>query len=337
MNFLSSFRRRNFLKTGGAALMIGTLGLAQSRATAQEIEQGTPQEPTKKFQTAGFFRFSLGAFTVTIVSDGYLTLPTSAIATNIPEAQVKAFLKSYIRDVEQHFSHTNLCLIDTGKERILIDAGSGSKFQSSAGRVLQNLEASGYMAEDIDSVVLTHAHPDHAWGIIDDKTGKPRFPNASYYINATEWDYWTQDDLAGKLPQDMQSMAETTQNNLLPIAAQTKRIKPGDEIAPGIEALDTSGHTPGHISLQVSSEKQAMIVSGDVIMHSYVSFEQPDWHFRFDMDAEKAAQVRKQILDRCATDELVLVGFHLPFPGVGYVAKKGKSYNWLPQVWRWDL
>ena len=168
------------------------------------------------------------------------------------------------------------------------------------------------------------------------KTSKPNFPKAQYYINAVEWDYWTQDNLEAELPKAMRPMVPVTRNTLTPIAANTKRIKPGDEIAPGIIALDTAGHTPGHISVLASSDKDNLIVSGDVVLHGYASFEQPQWHYRFDMDPEKAAQVRMAILDRSVVDNLLFVGFHMPFPGVGHVIKSGKAYRWLPMPWKWN-
>lgn len=342
MTFLSSLKRRDFLKIGGAGMALPVFGALSTQVVAQANTKPEDRSGEQDLvqQAPGFFRFSLGETKITILSDGSLTLPTSSLAVNVPEAQVKAFLKANYRNREKHYSHTNACLIDTGDERILVDVGSGPSFQQSAGRLLKNLAASGYKPDDITSVVITHAHPDHVWGILDPKTEQPHFENANYYIAAAEWDYWTQEDLTTQLPKAMHQMVPNIQKNLLGIAEKAKRIKPGDEIAPGITALDTSGHTPGHISVQIIPDGEGagqapIVVTGDVLLHSFISFEQPTWQFGFDMDPNKAAKTRQSLLEQSVAEETYIIGFHLPFPGVGRVAKSGQAFRWVPEVWRW--
>ena len=179
MKRFPNIARRTFLKASGIAASTASLSALTSFALAQKTPVDTSpktQNTAPTFQAPGFFRFSLGEFKITIISDGSLSLPVSSFISNVPEAQVKSFLKSVRNDVEMHYSHTNTCLIDTGNERILIDAGSGTQFQPTAGRLLRNLELSGYQANDIDKIVLTHAHPDHAWGLIDKKNEQTQFP-----------------------------------------------------------------------------------------------------------------------------------------------------------------
>ncbi len=330
MKKLYAPNRRKLLKAAGLGTWLALGTSLPAFATEKKEERNV-------FQSPGFFRFKLGEFIVTVLSDGGLTLPNSVFGGNIPEAQVKAFLKANFSDAANYFAHTNACLIDTGKQRILIDVGSGGKFQKTTGSIDQNLKAAGYELKDINKVVITHAHPDHMWGLLAGDGSQLRFPNADYYVNAVEWDYWTQDDVETKVPDAVKQFADITKKTLLPIAAKTKRVKPGEEAIPGFEVIDTSGHTNGHISLAIRSGKETLIVSGDVVHHPYVSFERPDWHFGFDMDADKAVKSRKALLERAVTEKSLFVGFHLPFPGVGNVVRKGKTFRWIPANWQWSL
>lgn len=336
MKKLFAIDRRGLLAAAGLSAL-STFGSSVMALAEEKNEKAEKAKSDRTFQAPGFFRFKVGLYTITVLSDGGLSLPLSVFGGNMPEAQVKAFLKANSADAGSYFAHTNACLVDTGKNKILIDVGSGDKFQKTTGAIEKNLNAAGYALKDIDKVILTHAHPDHMWGLVDSVNGKPRFPNADYIINAVEWDYWTQDSVETKVPDPVKQFATVTKKTLLPIAAKTRRIKPGEEVLPGITAIDTSGHTNGHISLTVQSNKETMIISGDVVHHPYISFEQPDWHFGFDMDAEKAVKARKNLLEQAVVDQSLFVGFHLPFPGVGRVVRKGKTYRWVPENWQWSL
>ena len=156
-------------------------------------------------------------------------------------------------------------------------------------------------------------------------------------MNADEWAFWTADDAASKLAEGFASFAAGAKRNLLPISGRTKRIKPGDEIAPGVRAIASYGHTIGHMSVMVQSQKEQLLITGDAINHAHISFEHPDWEPKVDMDGAQAVISRKKLLDMAATDRLTVVGYHLPFPGVGHVARNGSGYRWVPALWRWEL
>ena len=327
---LSPFSRRDMLKAGGAgALMAAGATILPAGAIAKS-------DRTHK-QAPGYFRFSHGEFEITVLSDGNLVLPVNFMAGNVPEATLKAFLGSNYLDTQSHLSHVNLSLINTGKEMILVDTGCGPNFQESAGKLVDNLAAAGIKPEQIDKIILTHGHPDHVFGIIDEFEDSPLFPNAEYYMNADEWAFWTADDAASKLADGFASFAAGAKRNLLPISGRTKRIKPGDEIAPGVRAIASYGHTLGHISVMVQSQKEQLLITGDAINHAQISFEHPDWEPKVDMDGAKAVISRKKLLDMAATDRITVVGYHLPFPGVGHVARNGSGYRWVPALWRWEL
>ena len=121
----------------------------------------------------------------------------------------------------------------------------------------------------------------------------------------------------------------------MPVSARTKRIDVGKDITAGIQTIDTSGHTVGHMSLLVSSENEKLLVLGDIVHDAYISFERPDWHFGYDQDPKKGALVRKKILQMAASQGLPAVGYHLPFPGLGMIARKGAAFRWLPANWQW--
>ncbi len=257
MRKLSPFSRRDMLKAGGAAALMAAGAQIWPEYAVAKADKALKQAP-------GFFRFGHGDFEITVISDGNLSLPTSFMAGNVPEAKLKAFLTSNYLDAQTHLSHVNLTLINTGKHLVLIDTGAGQNFQSSAGKLVDNLAAAGYTPDQVDKIFLTHGHPDHVWGIIDDFEEAPRFPNAEYFMNETEWAFWTADDTASKLPEAFASFASGAKRNLLPVGGRTKRIKPGDEIVPGISAVQSYGHTPGHLSVMVTSNDNQLLVTGDV-------------------------------------------------------------------------
>lgn len=286
-------------------------------------------------QNSGYFRFELGDFKITILSDGNLTTPTQIIGTNRPREEVTAYLQDRYLDPASNYAHTNHVLIDTGEAKVLVDVGSGEKFQGTAGRLVVNMERAGVDPGDVTHVALTHAHPDHVWGMLDVFEDEPRMPEASYAIAATEFDWWMAEDRINQVPEMMQGFVVGAQNALRPVADRTAMVQNNAEIVPGVTMIDTPGHTMGHMSVMVESGGDALLILGDAINHAYVSFEHPDWHFGFDTDKEMAAMTRKRLLDMAATDRIAVAGYHLPFPGVGHVAKRGEAYQYLASPWQW--
>jgi len=329
MEKLSPFSRRDMLKAGGAAAaMAAGLPLLPGSVLAQD-ERKTTQVP-------GYYRFDVGDLELTIVSDGNITLPTALEADNVPESELKAFLEANYLNPDTVYSQMNVCLINTGDELILVDTGGGNYFQDSAGKLVENLEAAGHSADQIDKVILTHGHPDHCWGVIDDFEETPRFPNAVYFMNGKELDFWTSKDAASRLPENLKLFATGAFRNLNPIKDKTTRTKADFEVSPGIRTIDSFGHTLAHQSVMVEQGSEKLLITGDAIHHWPISFEHPDWTPILDMEPQQAVETRKRLMSMAADEKLTVVGYHMPYPGIGHIARNGNVFRWVPAQWEWQ-
>ena len=271
--------------------------------------------------------FQHGAFAVTVVSDGHLVLPVSFLAPDAPPAERAALLKAAGETGEQYHSPTNVTLIRAGADLILVDMGSGDRFMPSAGRLWDNLKAAGIDKGKINKVIFTHGHPDHLWGAVDELDDLVT-PDASFYVASAEWDFWTGDNALRGLPAERAGFVTGARRNYAAIKPRVKMVKPGDDIVTGLRVIDTPGHTQGHISIELSGG-DGLIVGGDVLTHPLISFRHPEWRPAADHVPDQAAATRRKLLDRLATDRSKLIGFHLPYPGVGMVERKDGVYRFV--------
>ena len=196
------------------------------------------------------------------------------------------------------------------------------------GKIAESLKAAGTEAGAVTKVIYTHAHPDHLWGTLG-ADGKSVFPNASFHVAEAEWNFWVTPDLASKMPKDMEGMVKTTQSQLAAIKEKVAMFKPGAEVLPGINVLDTAGHTPGHVSFELAGG-DGLIITGDAIASPLVFFAHPDWKFGFDADPATAIANRKKLLDMAATGKKKLLGYHWPYPGIGMAEAKDGAYVYVP-------
>ena len=276
------------------------------------------------------FAFKHGTFEVSVVSDGYLVLPTSFLAPEAPPAQREALLKAAGQPGEQYNSPTNVTLIRAGSDLILVDMGSGDRFMPTAGKLWDNLKNAGIDKAKINKVIFTHGHPDHLWGTVDELDDLV-MPDATFFVAGAEWDFWHGDNAARGLPTERAGFVTGARRNYAAIKGKVKMVKAGDEIVAGLRIVDTPGHTQGHVSLELTSG-DGLIVGGDVLLHPLISFQHPEWKPAADHIPDQAAATRRKLLDRLAADRSKLIGFHLPYPGVGMVERKDSAYRFVPVV-----
>jgi len=310
--------RRAVLQAAGA--------LAASTLAPTALAQGASPSPVARHRA-----LALGGQDLIMLSDGHLVVPAGMLAGNVQEAEVRSYLASRSLGPDRVHFDINVVLLKTDYGHVLIDAGSGGTWVPTAGRLADSLDAAGIQPEEITTVVVTHAHPDHLWGLIDDLDNSLRFPQARYLVSAREFEFWTSGE-AQRLAGPIEGIAAGAKRVLTAIAERTSRFAPGSEILPGIIAIDTAGHTPGHISLLLTSGSHRLLLTADAVQNNHVALARPDWQPAADMDGLKAARSRRQLLDMAATDKLQVLCYHIPFPGLGRIERAGRAFAWIAEA-----
>lgn len=296
--------RRAFLQSAAAAPLVSAL---------------------PRFATA---ELALGSATLTTVSDGHLMLPGALIFDPMPQGELALVLRDYGLSSGSLEPECNLALYRDGTHNVLFDVGSGPDFMPTAGKILSGLEALGLGPEDITHVVFTHAHPDHIWGLLDE-FDEPLFYEARYLMGRAEWDYWWNPDTVNTIGEARAAFAVGAKRRMQVIEDSVVRFEDGDEILPGIAALSTPGHTPGHMAFEVRQGAQAALVVGDAIGNHHVAFRRPEWQSGSDQDAATAIASRRMLLDRLTMEQMPLAGFHLPNGGIGRAEKADDGYRFV--------
>jgi len=283
------------------------------------------------------YRFKLGAFEVTNILDGVFWRDGMhpRFGANQPLAAAQALAQANRIDATR-FEHPFVpTLVDTGRELILFDTGNGGLARGVGvgdfsknlppGDLAALLPAAGYRVEDVDVVVITHGHPDHIGGLVTD--GKPTFPNARYVFGAAEFDFWRRGE---NVREARKINRELFMKIAAPFGDKATFLDPGGELVPGIRAVDAAGHSPGLIAYHLESEGARALIWADTVIHYVMSLQRPDWTVDVDDDKDKAVATRKRILDMVATDRLWAIGYHMPFPSVGFVEATSEGYRWVP-------
>jgi glyoxylase-like metal-dependent hydrolase (beta-lactamase superfamily II) len=272
-----------------------------------------------------------GGLDVVTVSDGHFFLPTEFLVTpDSPLDDRKAVLdRSRTRGDQLHLPN-NVAVIKSAAGVILVDAGTGPRHQPTAGKLAEGLVAAGIPLASVTTVVITHGHPDHLWGVLDAADGFI-YPNAAYVMTARERDLWSDPDVRRTLPKILANdrIVDGARNHVARIRERVKTVRDGDDIARGVRVIETPGHTPGHISIEVSGG-DGLFVAADALTHPVISFEYPSWRVPADHEGDVGIKTRLRLLDRLATDKVRLLGAHLPPPGVGFVERKGSAYRFVP-------
>ena len=283
------------------------------------------------------FHFRIGSLECIAISDGTFTytppmFPSPAIAlfANAPNEHLVQALGEHGIQPDQwiEWTSTYVCLaIKTGDYVVLVDTGAGD-LAPTTGKLEQNIKAANLLHEDIDIVITTHAHPDHIGGNTTTE-GTIAFTNARFVMWKDEWDFWTSERAERELGEHMAVPLDTARKNLPPTEGQLELIDHETEIVPGISAIATPGHTPGHMALAISSGSDKLLILSDAVLHP-IHLEQPDWYSVFDHDLEQAVSSRRQLLNEAVVEKALVFAFHFPFPCLGRVVQRGKAWQWLP-------
>ena len=282
-------------------------------------------------------RFRHGDFTCTVVSDGPLYPgPAHDSFPNADPAEIDAILRRAGLPTDRVTLQQNLLAVDTGDRLVLFDTGVGTMpelgrrvYGPQAGRAIDNLAAAGIRPADIDIVALTHAHPDHAWGLLA-SDGTPLFTNATIVLGDADYTHFTDTAIAERVANHhIRNQYTGARINLLPYAERLVRIGDGHVVAEGITAIATPGHSPGHIVYEITSGGETLVVWGDLCHHP-ILLERPHWSFRFDGDPPAAAHQRDRIFHRLAERGETILSYHFPFPGLGTLHAAGAGYHWQP-------
>ena len=311
------------------ALLAGVSAFAASAALAPFTAHA--KAPASLARAPAFYRFKVGDITAISVSDGPLALgdPTQVISgpkEDINALLTESFLPTGVWSIDQ-----NAVVLITGGSVVLFDTGMGTSkiFGDTAGRLIANLQAAGIAAGDVDHVIISHAHPDHCWGLMaNEGAGPPNFPNAQIHISQADFDFWT-DEAKASINDMMKTIIGGTRPQLLPNRARMRFFKDGQEIVPGVQAMATPGHTVGHTSFMIASGGQTLCLIADIAHHYVLSLARPRFAFGFDTDPQQGIATRVRLFDTLAVNRTQLLGYHFPWPGIGHVAKVGDAYHFI--------
>jgi glyoxylase-like metal-dependent hydrolase (beta-lactamase superfamily II) len=284
--------------------------------------------PQQKTQAPGYYRFKLGDFEVTVLSDGTFPMKAAEILANPPQQTEAALARAFLRDPIE--VSVNAFLINTGSKLVLVDTGAGSLFGPTVGKLMVNLKASGYTPDQVDEIYISHMHLDHVGGLVND--GKIAFPNAVVRAAQLEADHWLSDAHLNAAPKERKEGFENAMKQVNPyvVAGRFKPFGADAALEPGIRAVAAAGHTPGHTAYVVESMGQSLVLWGDTMHVAAVQFPDPSIVIRFDDDATAAAAARKKIFADAAQNDWWVGGAHLPFPGIGHLRTSGTGYIFVP-------
>ena len=278
------------------------------------------------------FRFTLGTFSCLAIQDDAVRYPIGMFLTNLAKDLYEPLLRERGQDTQEIELPYTCLFIDTGLRRLLVDTGIGVYGSGpTPGKLLPLLRTQGIKPEEIDTVILSHGHPDHIGGNLSE-TGKPAFPNARYMMLRKEWDYWTSNPNLAELPVDesfKQGMLACAQKNLSGVQSQLDLVHPGAEIAPGITAIAAFGHSPGHMALEIVSAGQRLLFVADaVVLPLHLQF--PETIGVTDHVPSEVVATRIKLLEKAAREESLVSTSHFQFPGVGYAVPMGDRWQWRP-------
>ena len=282
----------------------------------------------------GFHRYKIGAIEVTALADGvWEKAHDPAFIKGVTVDETKAALAAAGLPTDFVPIPFTPNLLKMGTQLVLIDTGTGGGQTGGpkAGTMMKHLVAAGVEAGAINTILISHFHPDHISGLMTKAPeNKPVFPNAEIHLPAQEYNFWMDPAIFGKLPAPRQPLARRIQE-MFPVMKDKVRLFEGErEVLPGIRSIQAWGHTPGHTAFHVSSGNDQLILLGDSANIPALFVRNPGWQAAFDQDQNMAEASRRKLLDRAVADKAMVTGYHFPFPAAGTIARDGKGYAFMP-------
>ena len=309
--------RRDFVVS---TAMATALGLNARLAVSPAFALKTP-DPAK-----GFVAYKVGAAEVTALYDGIWEKPhdpafiANASVEDVKAAMVKAGLPADFVSIP-----FTVLVIKIGGKTIMCDSGTGGQVQPTAGKLAANMKAAGIDPAKIETILISHCHPDHIFGLMEKDTNKPVYPNAELVISDVEYKFWTDPAVIDRLPEARKGLARRIQA-VFPTWKNIRQVEGEPEVAPGIRLVSSPGHTPGHRAFHLSSGSSQLMISNDTAYVPALVVANPGWHGQYDQNAAMAEESRRKLLDRVIADKIMICGYHFPFPGAGTIGKDGAGY-----------
>ena len=333
---LSAHATRNVFKRNLTRFAVALVAVLASFVAVPNATLAAP--PQHRDQVPGYYRLKVGDLEVTALFDGAAVFDAHWL--NGTKATMDGVVNALQEDPRLLDVSDEGFLVNTGKQRILVDAGAGTWWGGGVlGRLEGSLRSAGYTPGEIDIVLITHLHSDHVGGLTT-QDGKRVFPNADVYVAKAESDFWLSTEIAAKAPKDVQPFFQSARAIAAPYikAGKWHTFNGSESIVDGMQLVPLPGHTPGHTGYEFSSKGQKILFCGDIVHAQRVQLQHPEVTAVFDIDQNAAAATRLQLLPKLAREDVLIAGPHMPFPALGRLRKEGSGYSWVPVVFtdRWD-
>jgi len=314
--------RRSFLASSALA---AAAGLDARVMISSAFAQNTA-EPAK-----GYYKYNVGAIQVTALYDGIWEKPhdpgfiKNASVEETKEALARASLTTDFVPIP-----LTVVVLTINGRHVLIDSGSGGgQWQPTAGKLARNMAAAGLDPREVKTILISHFHPDHIFGLMEKGTNKPTFPDAELIVTSTEYKWWTEPGRVEKLPEARKALGQRIQS-VFPQWKNFTLVEGEKEVAPGLRLINAPGHTPGHAAYLVASGNHQLMISNDTAYVPALLAPHPEWQGAYDQDGPLAVATRKALIERVIAEKMMVCGAHFPFPGAGVFQKDGTAFAFTP-------